>query len=74
MEKKFKNHATRPLECQSVALPVELQFSEASFLYTFMFNSLCRANRSTHELAVTSSASCWRPDEPKLAVPSELSA
>jgi len=33
----------------------ELQFSEewsSSILYTFAFNSLCRANGSTHELVV----------------------
>jgi len=46
----------QPLERQSGAISVELRLTEecsSSFLYTFAFNSLCRANRSTHELTVT---------------------
>ena len=45
--------------CKSSALPPEhclLWFrnsAQTSFLYVFAFNSLCRANGSTHELAVT---------------------
>jgi len=57
--KKSCNHLDsnpQPLECNTGTLPVELQFSEecsSRFLYTFAFNSLCRANGSTYEDAVT---------------------